>query len=422
MIAADARVRLGHRDAARVRPRDELDRRWRHRRRPALAPAPAAPIRRQRRRSSTTRPSSARSPTCRASRCRRSAACSCCSSGYIVLVGPVNYLVLRWLDRREWAWVTVPVLIAVFTVGLVRDRGRAPRLGRDRQRGRDRPRRPGHGRGHRAVVPRRSSARRGRLPAPRPGRRPARRADERRLSGGGDGRRSTCSRATRRGSATSPSGSARCARSAPRPARPAPRSTATCGSTDGHIKGTVTNGSDRRWIAPALVLGSSATILSDIAPGQSANVDLTLTSNAFNGQRAVRLGRRAVRLGRQPRSTRRSSGSSSGARSSTSCPTTRTPGSAASCRATADAARLGQRPGRAGRARRRAGAPRGQRPVRGPAAAHGPRQHDVLAATCCAATRIDVSANFFSQGPVEHQLRDRRRSRWPTSPCRSRAR
>ena len=37
--------------------------------------------------------------------------------GYIILVGPVNYLVLRRLDRREWAWVTVPALIAVFTVG-----------------------------------------------------------------------------------------------------------------------------------------------------------------------------------------------------------------------------------------------------------------------------------------------------------------
>lgn len=37
--------------------------------------------------------------------------------GYILLVGPVNYLVLRWLDRREWAWVTVPALIVVFTVG-----------------------------------------------------------------------------------------------------------------------------------------------------------------------------------------------------------------------------------------------------------------------------------------------------------------
>ncbi len=37
--------------------------------------------------------------------------------GYILLVGPVNYLVLSRLDRREWAWVTVPALIAVFTVG-----------------------------------------------------------------------------------------------------------------------------------------------------------------------------------------------------------------------------------------------------------------------------------------------------------------
>ncbi|MCJ7710234.1 MAG: hypothetical protein MUQ32_05325 [Chloroflexi bacterium] len=37
--------------------------------------------------------------------------------GYILLVGPVNYIVLRRADRREWAWFTVPALIAVFTVG-----------------------------------------------------------------------------------------------------------------------------------------------------------------------------------------------------------------------------------------------------------------------------------------------------------------
>jgi hypothetical protein len=35
--------------------------------------------------------------------------------GYILLVGPVNYLVLRRLDRREWAWVTIPLLIVGFT-------------------------------------------------------------------------------------------------------------------------------------------------------------------------------------------------------------------------------------------------------------------------------------------------------------------
>ena len=38
-------------------------------------------------------------------------------AGYIVLIGPANYLVLRRLDRREWAWVTMPILIAVFAVG-----------------------------------------------------------------------------------------------------------------------------------------------------------------------------------------------------------------------------------------------------------------------------------------------------------------
>jgi hypothetical protein len=36
---------------------------------------------------------------------------------YIVLIGPVNYLLLRRLDRREWAWLTMPLLIVVFSVG-----------------------------------------------------------------------------------------------------------------------------------------------------------------------------------------------------------------------------------------------------------------------------------------------------------------
>jgi hypothetical protein len=36
---------------------------------------------------------------------------------YILLIGPLNYLVLRRLNRREWAWLTMPLLIVVFTVG-----------------------------------------------------------------------------------------------------------------------------------------------------------------------------------------------------------------------------------------------------------------------------------------------------------------
>ena len=34
---------------------------------------------------------------------------------YIALISPVNYLVLRRLDRREWAWLTMPALVAAFT-------------------------------------------------------------------------------------------------------------------------------------------------------------------------------------------------------------------------------------------------------------------------------------------------------------------
>lgn len=37
--------------------------------------------------------------------------------GYIALIGPLNYIVLRRLDRREWAWVTMPVLIVGFALG-----------------------------------------------------------------------------------------------------------------------------------------------------------------------------------------------------------------------------------------------------------------------------------------------------------------
>lgn len=36
---------------------------------------------------------------------------------YILLIGPLNYFVLRRLNRREWAWLTMPLLIVVFTVG-----------------------------------------------------------------------------------------------------------------------------------------------------------------------------------------------------------------------------------------------------------------------------------------------------------------
>ena len=36
-------------------------------------------------------------------------------AGYIILIGPINYLVLRRIDRRELAWVTAPLLVVLFT-------------------------------------------------------------------------------------------------------------------------------------------------------------------------------------------------------------------------------------------------------------------------------------------------------------------
>ncbi len=36
--------------------------------------------------------------------------------GYVLLIGPLNYIFLKRRGRREWAWLTIPALIALFTV------------------------------------------------------------------------------------------------------------------------------------------------------------------------------------------------------------------------------------------------------------------------------------------------------------------
>jgi hypothetical protein len=38
-------------------------------------------------------------------------------TAYILLVGPVNYLVLRWRNRLHWAWITIPALTLLFSGG-----------------------------------------------------------------------------------------------------------------------------------------------------------------------------------------------------------------------------------------------------------------------------------------------------------------
>jgi hypothetical protein len=36
---------------------------------------------------------------------------------YLLLLVPVNYFILKRLDKREWTWLTVPVLVLLFTLG-----------------------------------------------------------------------------------------------------------------------------------------------------------------------------------------------------------------------------------------------------------------------------------------------------------------
>lgn len=38
-------------------------------------------------------------------------------AAYILLIGPISYIVLRRIDRRELAWVTAPLLVILFTAG-----------------------------------------------------------------------------------------------------------------------------------------------------------------------------------------------------------------------------------------------------------------------------------------------------------------
>jgi hypothetical protein len=51
---------------------------------------------------------------------------------------------------------------------------------------------------------------------------------------------------------------------------------------DGRILGTITNRSDRTLLAPAIVLGMSAVQFRDLAPGETAEVNLAVTSNLVN--------------------------------------------------------------------------------------------------------------------------------------------
>ena len=36
-------------------------------------------------------------------------------AAYLLVVGPVNYIILKRFDRREWAWFTIPIIVIIFS-------------------------------------------------------------------------------------------------------------------------------------------------------------------------------------------------------------------------------------------------------------------------------------------------------------------
>jgi hypothetical protein len=196
---------------------------------------------------------------------------------YILLIGPINYLVLRRLDRREWAWVTMPVLIATFAAGaygfgsvlrgsdviinevaIVRGAPGATDAAAQVYLGVFSPSRGSY----QLNVPGGAL-----LSAP--------------ISGdffGGDGNASTLDvlqgDPARVRDLQVGFGSLRTVRA--ETATTIPLVEAELRLEDGHLMGTVTNASDETLQKPAVVLGGTVGLLGDLAPGQTAQVDVAI--------------------------------------------------------------------------------------------------------------------------------------------------
>lgn len=202
--------------------------------------------------------------------------------GYIVLIGPINYLVLRRLDRREWAWITMPILIALFAVGAY-GFGSALR-GSDIivnevaiVRGA-----PDATEGSAQVYFGIFSPTRGTYQVALPGGALLSAPIIGDLFGGQAGALDVVQGATARVRDLSVGfGSLRTVR-AETPVE-VPKLHADLQLVDGTLKGTIRNDSDVVLEAPAVVLGGSVVVLADLAPGAQATVSLKLASFP-NGQ------------------------------------------------------------------------------------------------------------------------------------------
>jgi hypothetical protein len=197
--------------------------------------------------------------------------------GYILLIGPINYLVLRRLDKREWAWVTMPALILVFAVGAY---GFGTLL-----------------RGSElivnevAIVRGAPGATEGLAQAYLGVFSPSRGSYQLRVPGGallsspvsGDMFTSDGTQASLDVLQGDPArirdlgvgfGSMRTVRA--ESAVTVPLIKADLRLVDSRLKGTVTNASNQRLLSPAVALGGTVAKLSDLAPGATANIDVAL--------------------------------------------------------------------------------------------------------------------------------------------------
>ncbi len=201
---------------------------------------------------------------------------------YILLVGPINYLVLRRIGRREWAWATIPALIAIFAVGAYAFGATPSRQRGHRQRDRPRPRRARRDRRdgtglHRHLLPVTRH-----VPGARPGRGAPVSAGERRHVRDGRVRHRPRRPAGRPIARARPDGRLRVtADGAGRDGRSTCRSSRpTLRLEDGRLKGTVRNASDVTLERPAVVLGATVAILKDLEPGTEQTVDVAINGGA----------------------------------------------------------------------------------------------------------------------------------------------
>ena len=209
---------------------------------------------------------------------------------YILLIGPINYLVLRRLDRREWAWITMPVLIVAFAAGAY---GFGSLL-----RGSD-------------LIVNEVAIVRG-SPGTTDGAAqiylgvfsPSRGTYQLRVPGGallssptagdfmgGDGTTATLD--VLQGDPAQVRdlgvgfGSLRTVRA--ETAVDVPLVQAELRLEDGRLKGTVTNASEEVLLKPVVVLGGTVAKLSDLAPGASESIDVKLQNVQFGQQLSDRI-------------------------------------------------------------------------------------------------------------------------------------